>query len=151
MSRSPRGADRARDAGFTLIEVLVALMVAAMFFEALARGLAMAWHGTRGPAEIVCALAVARVVTVQAASDVGRGEDAAVREGMVERFRYATTVGPFALVPRPSRLAPPPGNPRASRRRVVNDNDLQRITVVVAAPSGRRLRFDSVRLVWPAN
>jgi prepilin-type N-terminal cleavage/methylation domain-containing protein len=132
-------------AGFTLIEVLVAIVVAAMFLDVLARALGASWSASRRPMEQVSALAIARAVAANA------GAPALPPEGRIDRFDYETTVGSFAVEPRRSNLAPAPersgaaAKPPAARESVAK-GELQRVTVTVTAPSGRRLVFETIRV-----
>jgi len=155
MSRSPQADEATREgraAGFTLIEVLTALTVAALLLEVLAPGLSMAWRTTRIPMETMSAMTVARAVAGRSGLDTGSDRETGAGDGRIEGFRYAATVEPFWPAPRRSPLAPPPGGlALAKRRPVANASELRRIAVVVTAPSGGRLRLDSVALVWPAN
>ena len=134
-----------RRAGFMLLEVLVALLVAALFLGVLARVLASAWQGNRQPMEQVSALSIARSVASESASD----SEAFTSEGRIGRFAYATTVAPLAIEPRESLLAPAPGGLEAMEKRRAGNSgntELQRMTIEVRAPSGRRLTFETIRL-----
>lgn len=133
-----------KDAGFTLIEVLVALVVAAIFLEALTRAMASSWTVSRRPMEQVAALAVARVAATARAHD--RAEPAAA---FVDPFRYETSVEPLLIERRPTNLPPAPENSNAADRSAAAQRGAprglpQRIRVLVSGPSGRRLIFETI-------
>ena len=141
MSKSS-AADRRR-AGFTLLEVLVALVVAALFLEALAHALGASWWGARRPMEQVSALAIARAAAAEA------GSRAPNLEGRIKGFSYVTTIEPLTPEQRNAELAPLPprddGTPVVTRAGGAPSGRLNRIKVVVTAPSGRRLIFETLR------
>ena len=130
-------------AGFMLLEVLVALVVAALFLGLLARMLAGAWQGNRLPLERVTALNLARSIAGNLNAS-GRS----VSDGEIGRFVYRTDSAPLVLEARPNNIAPAPDGtpterPRADKR---DSASLQRITITIRAPSGRELSFDTVKL-----
>ncbi len=166
MSTSSKGGSPGarRRGGFTLVEALVALVVAGFLVPSLARALGGAWTATRTPLEVVSAMILARDVL---SGDPVPAEARGLGFG-VERTGGAVTVLalPADVAPAPPgtgkddasdlkpeatpaaiRLAapkgfgaPPPGTaPTANLR-------LQRVSVVVRTPSGRRLGLDGVRL-----
>jgi len=136
-------ADR-KDAGFTLIEVLVALVVAAVFLEVLTRAMANSWTVSRRPMEQVAALAVARAAAVARAHN--RAEPAAA---FMDPFRYETSIEPLLIERRPANLPPAPENSNAADRSAAVQGSApralpQRIRVLVSGPSGRRLIFETI-------
>ena len=137
------GADK-KDAGFTLIEVLVALVVAAVFLEVLTRAMAGSWTVSSRPMEQVAALAVARVAASARAH--GRAEPAAA---FMDPFRYETSVEPLIIERRPSKMAPAPESSNAADRSAAAQRGAprglpQRVRVLVSGPSGRRLIFETI-------
>lgn len=137
-SMFPKVSEASRQAGFTLLEVLVALVVAGLALSALASAFQVAWSGLRAPEEIVSAVAVA-----QAAA-----QDGSPDEGVMDRYAYARRLGAVRVVGRRIGIAPAPAEdrPGAAPETVKLDLRLQRISVVVITPSGRRITFDTVRL-----
>lgn len=166
MSTSSRGDDRGGDRrrrGFTLVEALVALVVAGLILPALARALGGAWGAARAPMDVVSAIALAR--------DVAEGApvpaDARDRGFSAERGGGPATVlvlpSPVAAAPRGTgkgaeaadlhpeatpaalRLAIPKGLgvPAAGPAPSVQ---LRRVTVAVRTPAGRRLVLETVKL-----
>jgi type II secretory pathway component PulJ len=133
-------------AGFMLLEVMVALVIAALFLGVLAQAFAGAWRNAQRPAEQMTAMSVARAI----AGDVAYDKDRPVRDEQIEGFTYMTTISPLAIVLRESRLAPmPPGGAEAAP--ITRDENsvapvLQRVTIAVRAPSGRRLTLETIRL-----
>jgi prepilin-type N-terminal cleavage/methylation domain-containing protein len=147
MSKFCKGLDRGK-AGFTLPEVLVALIIATLFLSTLAQVLGNAWTASRRPMEQVSALAVARAV----AEDAKKDARTLAPHGRIQRFDYVTTIVPFETETRISKLAPKVGGLQDAKQ--PNDgaaNGLQRISVTVTAPSGRRLTFETVRLAATAK
>ncbi len=163
---SSKVADRERRLGFTLVEALVALVVAGFLLPALSRAMAGAWFATRTPMDVVSAMVLAR----EAASGAATGT---VDSARAHGYTVERTTRDAAILVRPSRLAPAPhgtetptpgdgtdstpnatpagiklaipasfGSPVASApppRRT-----LRRITVVVRTPRGRKLVLDTV-------
>jgi prepilin-type N-terminal cleavage/methylation domain-containing protein len=135
-------ADRRR-AGFTLLEVLVALIVAALFLEALTRALGASWWAARRPMEQVSALAIARAAAAEA------GSRAPGPEGRIKGFAYVTTIEPLTPEQRSAELAPLPPRDDGTAVTVRTGPPLgrvNRIRVVVTAPSGRRLIFETLKV-----
>jgi prepilin-type N-terminal cleavage/methylation domain-containing protein len=131
--------DRSR-AGFTLLEVLVALAVAGLFLSVLARGFATAWGRQHIPVESIWAIALAREV----AADV-RDKGVAI-SGSAGGFNYTSRIEPLTIEPKTSSLPPtPPQDHRASQRFPLQAR-LQQITVRVIAPSGHRFNYQTIRL-----
>ncbi len=166
MSMSSKAADRERRSGFTLVEALVALVVAGLLLPAVGRAMAGAWAATRTPMDVVSAVALAREVASGAAAETLAS--ARSRGYAVER-----TSQEVAILVLPSRLAPAPhgtdtqssgdgtdptpnatpagiklaipasfGSPVAAApppRRT-----LRRITVAVRTPRGRKLVLETM-------
>lgn len=132
MSTSSKAAERgaARRRGFTLVEVLVALVVASLVLPALARALSGAWSASRMPMDVISAVTLARDVAAG-----GSVPEDARRQG----YAASRTGGPVTLLVLPSRVAPAPGGPAGTRRR--------RISPPTPRPqaSGSRLRRASRR------
>jgi len=143
MSRSSKAINER--AGFTLLEVLIALAVAAVFLGTLSRVLATgSWSESRRAIDQVSAVAVARV----AATAVGADGRTVIRNGRIGLFDVTMTVAPLLTEPRPLALAPAFPAPDAGKRpqEPGGGGYLQRIGVVVRSPSGRRLTFETIRL-----
>ena len=166
MSMSSKAADRGRRIGFTLVEALVALVVAGLLLPALGRAMSAAWAATRTPMDVVSAMVLAR----EAASGAIAETLASARSHgyAVERTSHDATIlvlpsrlapAPHGTDPRPTgdgtdptpaatpagiKLAIPAsfGSPVASAP--LPRRTLRRITVVVRTPRGRRLVLDTV-------
>lgn len=127
-------------AGFTLLEVLVALAVAGLFLGVLARGFATAWGRQHIPVESIWVIALAREV----AADV-RDSGAAI-SGSVGAFSYTTRIAPLLIEPSTSSLPPAPPQDHRVPPQPSLQARLQQITVRVIAPSGRRFDYQTIRL-----
>ena len=160
----PRGLGGRPWAGFTLVEALVALVVAGFLLPSLARALGGAWTATRTPLEVVSAMILARDVVSGdpvPAEARGLGFSAERTAGAVTVLVLPSDVAPAppgtgkddasALKPEatPSAIrlavpkgfgAPPPGTAPAANLR------LRRVSATVRTPSGRRMVLDGVRL-----
>jgi prepilin-type N-terminal cleavage/methylation domain-containing protein len=157
MSTSSRAADRPRRAGFTLVETLVALVVAGLVLTAIAQVLSQAWTATRTPMDVTSAILLARAAAFDAPPDAFRRAE---RQG----FRIARSSRALEISVLPSGLAPavttaaqapePHATPAAmqlaepaaliaasQKPRLV----LRAISLVVATPLGRRVRLDTIR------
>ena len=157
-----RGATRRR--GFTLVEVLVALVVAGLVLPALARALSGAWSASRMPMDVISAVTLARDVAAG-----GTVPDDARRAG----YAAARTQGPVTLLVLPSRVAPAPrgtgrdeaaadlapdATPSGIRLAAPKgftppaagaatlDVALSRVSVAVRTPAGRRVLLDSLEV-----
>jgi prepilin-type N-terminal cleavage/methylation domain-containing protein len=134
---------RARaEAGFTLVEVLVALAMAGLFLGAFARALSFARGAARLPFEETAALALADTIAFAEAHHQ-KQPATGFRDGMA----YEIHAAPLILKSRPSDLPPAPetaakAEPKAEPAAV---GPLQKILVVVTAPSGRTVYFEIVR------
>ena len=150
--------------GFTLVEVLVALVVAGFVLPSLARAFGGAWASTRMPMEIVSAMAVAR----NAADGGSVPADARGLGFTVDRMSGPVTVLvlPSDVAPAPRgtgkaaaagefhsdatpaafKLALPDGLGRPSAGAVPSAATLRRLSVAVRTPSGRRVQLQAVTL-----
>jgi hypothetical protein len=132
------------NAGFMLIEVLVALGIALLFIVVFARGFSTAWSRARMPAEMTWALALAREV----AADIRNGADPDA--GAISQFSYETDVEPLTIETFDSTLPPAPrslsGNPNSAQQKPMRQGNLQSIKVTVTGPSGRKYDYDSIKL-----
>ncbi|HEX4767202.1 MAG TPA: prepilin-type N-terminal cleavage/methylation domain-containing protein [Lichenihabitans sp.] len=92
------------DAGFALVEAMVALIIAGLFLAALGRVFASAWSVTPRPQETLTSVALARAVVAGAGmSFTGSGE--------AGTYRFRRSTGPIGFIERPSGLAPAPPAP----------------------------------------
>ncbi len=166
MSMSSKAADRERRFGFTLVEALVALVVAGFLLPALSRAMAGAWTATRTPMDVVSAMVLAREAASGASADTLAS--ARSRGYAVER-----TTHDAKILVLPSRVAPAPrgadtqgsgdgtdpqpnatpagiklaipasfGSPTTAAPQA--RRTLHRITVAVRTPRGRRLVLDTI-------
>jgi hypothetical protein len=142
MSRFCRTATDRR-AGFLLLEALVALAIAALVLAVLAQIISSARHASRRPMEQMSSLSVARIV----ANALSSSSLSLAREGQFGRFSYVARTAPVEISTRASRLAPAPSGIENSDKRSgagPPGRVPQLLTVVVAAPSGRRLVFETI-------
>lgn len=135
-----RNADRSRDAGFTLIEVLVALAVAGVVLAAIAGvfGSSVTGQETAGNAAAALAVAEAHMADAEAAAVLQPGHSTGVFAG---RYRWRVVVAPY------KDADAGPVDPLASTLRLL------RIDVTVAWADGnsrRRIALDTLRLGPPA-
>ena len=143
-----------------LLEVLVAIAVAGLMLGVIGRVFAQAWSATRAPLDVVSAVTLARVALEP------RPDDDALQASMPRGFAVTRHVEPVVLAVRPNDLAPapqaqspPPG--AIGRGPAANDvmpgvthhpppgggtGRLQRITVAVRTPTGRRVTLQTLRL-----
>lgn len=131
------------NAGFALVEVLVALSMALLFMIVIARGFQMAWSRARLPAETTWALALAR----QVAAEVRNGAE--LDAGAVGNFRFATDVKPATIETLDSSLPPAPAS--MSQNSDISQNpmqpgNLEAITITITGPSGRTYEYESIKL-----
>lgn len=156
---------RRRRAGFTLVEALVALVVAGLLLPALSRALGGAWTATRTPMEVVSAIVLARDVAAGApvppeARD--RGFSAERTSRAVTVLVLPSTVAPAPVgtdkdedadnlkpeaTPAGLKLALPVGlgGPSAGAGSPAN-LALRSVAVTVRTPSGRRIGLEGLRL-----
>ena len=139
VSRSSEAESRSR-AGFTLLEVLVALAVAGLFLSVLARGFVTAWSRQHVPVEAIWAISLAREV----AADV-RGSGEAI-SGSIGGFSYTTKIKALPIDAAPSSLPPQPPRDRPPQPEPALHAGLQQITVRVTGPSGHRFDYQTIRL-----
>lgn len=152
-------ADRPIDrAGFTLIETLVALIVAGLFFAAFARALAGAWFATRTPMDVMSALLLARNAALEAPAG-------AFKDGVGRGFSVSRSSLPVDLLVEDAHLAPalqdaarrqsephstPAGMQLAEPKALMAAANarpqlvLRRVSIIVRTPRGRRIRLDSL-------
>ncbi len=167
MSTSSRG-DNGGRRGFTLVEALVALVVAGLILPSLARAMGGAWSATRMPMDVVSAIVMAR--------DVAEG-GAVPAEARDRGYAAERTGGAATVLVLPAKIAPAPrgtgkdadaadlhpdATPSAIRLAVPKGLDgpppgaalsvqLRRVSVSVRTPAGRRVTFDTVKLADAPN
>jgi type II secretory pathway pseudopilin PulG len=155
-------ADRRRDSGFLLIEVLVTVAVASILLVALIRAFGATWSGITGVREEADAMIVARGVLE--ASTVRSVLAPGTQQGVAGRFAWAVGIvldgtAPAASQSRPASSSNPSvvsvANAASDDDDADSDSDnarsaqpwnLYRINVVVTAPGGRRTSLESYKL-----
>lgn len=147
--------------GFTLVEALVALVVAGLVLAVFGRAMAGAWGSVKAPMDVVSGIVLARSAAFGAPPDAFAA--ASARGYTVDRSSR-----PIEVLRGPTRLAPPlvdsaePAKPEpkatpstmqlAEPKGIVQTDakapvpELRLVSVVVSTPAGRRLRFDTVRI-----
>ena len=129
-------ARRHSNRGFVLIEVLVALGVAAILLVVLLRAFVTTWYGISTVREEAEAMLIARTLVSAVTPRDNTGELA--QQGSIGRYAWALEV-------KRERLAQPLAN-------LGNENEnnfpwaLYRVAVVVTAPNGRRTSLETSRL-----
>jgi prepilin-type N-terminal cleavage/methylation domain-containing protein len=127
---------RKADRGFVLIEVLVALGVAAVLLVALLRAFVSTWFGISTVREEAEAMLIARTLI---ASVTPRENTAELnQQGSIGRYNWALEVKKAPMAPAPGADSETPFA-----------WTLYRAGVVVTAPSGRRTSLETSRLSRP--
>lgn len=98
LSREPR-------AGFTLVEVLVALLVAAVMAGTVGRAFSTAWSATMRPRDTLASLSLSRALADEPAGSGRRGG-----------FAFVSRSRSLEFVARPSPAAPPPATQTAAKK-----------------------------------
>ncbi|HVZ52880.1 MAG TPA: type II secretion system protein [Pseudolabrys sp.] len=152
-------ADRiARNArGFVLLEVLVAVGVAAIIMTALLRSFTSTWAGINAVREEAESMLLARALLADGSSTAKIA--AGTQNGTVGRYAWSLTAVavPIAPPPPPQKQAqqPPqqqPGDPQPPQQANGEDQQqpnpfgLYRITLVVTTPSGRSSSLETYRI-----
>ncbi|RYB02777.1 type II secretion system protein [Lichenibacterium ramalinae] len=166
MSTSSPAAERRarRRRGFTLVEALVALVVAGLLLPTLARALAGAWSAARMPLDVVSGITLARDVAAGGALPPDARQlgyaadrsttsvtllelpsDVAPAPGGTGQDEAANDLKPDAT-PSAIRIAAPKGFAGASPEAAPADVVLRRVSVSVRTPAGRRLKLDALRI-----
>lgn len=135
MSSPPAAVDRKSKAGFALIEVLVAVAVAAVILTALLRAFVTTWTGINAVREETEAMLIARSLVSTAAPRDNTVE--ANQRGDIGRYSWSVAVQKAPTV------APPVTDADAE---TAISWTLFRIVVVVRAPSGRSTSLETLRL-----
>lgn len=166
MSTSSRAAERRarRRRGFTLVEALVALVVAGLVLPTLARALAGAWSTARMPLDVVSGITLARDLAAggtlppdvrQLGFSADRGtaaatllvlpSDVAPAPRGTGQDEDAHDLKPDAT-PSAIRIAAPKGFDGPPPDAAPAEVALRRVTVSVRTPAGRRLTLDALRI-----
>jgi Tfp pilus assembly protein PilV len=128
-------AERKNSAGFILIEVLVAVAVAAVLLTALLRAFVTTWAGINTVREEAETMLIARSLVEAVAPRDNTAEVS--QQGNMGRYTWAVEVKKAPVTPAPAAGSDP-------------DNaipwTLYRIAVVVTAPNGRRTSLETNRL-----
>lgn len=161
MAGDPRPSGAVGQAGFTLVEALVALVVAGMVLAVFGRAMAGAWGSVKTPMDVVSGIILAKNAALGAPAE-------AFASAGARGFTIDRSSAPAEVLRRPSRLAPalvegpqqtpkdkkstPSGMQLAEPTGIVQSAagaqraELRHVSVVVATPLGRRLRFDTFKL-----
>jgi prepilin-type N-terminal cleavage/methylation domain-containing protein len=142
MSSPPIAVERRRTAGFALLEVLVAVAVAAVIMTALMRAFATTWTGIAAVREEVESMMVARAV-LSATGPRSNLVDT-TQNGVLGAYAWSLSI---SEAPLPGAPAPAP-NPDGGNAQPWK---LYRILVVITAPNGRSTSLDTLRLGRPAS
>jgi hypothetical protein len=154
MLKSSKGIEPQAEAGFTLVETLVALAGAAVFLPVLSQGFGMAWSATHIADDAVSGMTLARALAAGLPENVRMWE----KTGVVQGFGFSIAATPLRIETLPSPLPPAPGAlaeklasaaPRGGGS--LSDEKLLCVTIIVTAPSGRRVRYETVKRENVAN
>ena len=130
MSRSLPSKTRKRSAGFTLIEVLVALAVIAASLAAIGSLVAVSMRGAQGIGQRLAFRETLRALVTSLPD--GHDLDVGTKTGVSAGFRWRLDIAPFvAAFVDPQ--APTPWQPEA-------------VVITVRSPSGQQLQIKTIRL-----
>jgi prepilin-type N-terminal cleavage/methylation domain-containing protein len=142
MSSHPNAVDAGAERGFALIEVLVAVAVAAVLMGVLVRSFATTWSGITAVRENAEAMLLARSMLEH---------DAALRR-LVPGVKVGT-IGRYAWT-----MTTAQAQSAATAQSEAGNNEqpapvwtLYRVTVVMNAPSGRSTTLETFQLAQPAK
>lgn len=144
-------------AGFTLIEALVALSVAAVFLPVILRGFTNAWNTLKIAADTENSMRIARSLAAEWRDEAGNIQPS----GDFHGYQYKIASEGLQLEPRDAQLPPaPPKNPatkqdaaaaQSAAEAAPPQGQLLRLVILVTAPSGRTLRYETAKLQFPSN
>ena len=134
-------AKRKSNGGFVLIEVLVAVAVAAVLLTALLRAFVTTWMGINTVREEAETMLIARSLISAVAPRENTAE--ASQNGAIGRYTWALEVKKALVV------VPPVDIEAGSGTGTPNPWTLYRIAVVITAPNGRRTSLETNRLSRP--
>jgi general secretion pathway protein I len=130
LSRSPHSRHRKSSAGFTLIEVLVALAVVAASLAAIGSLVAVSMRGAQSIGQRLAFRETLRALVTSLPDR--RDLDAVTTTGVAAGFRWRLEIAPFvATFVDPQ--APTPWQPEA-------------VVITVRSPSGQLLQINTIRL-----
>lgn len=135
MSSRQTAADKRSTGGFVLIEVLVAVAVAAIIMAVLIRGFATTWSGIGAVREEAEAMLLARAMLDH--EPLSRKLTPGVKTGSIGRYTWSVTTAKAPVVA-------PVKNP--GEEQPVSPWSLYRVVVVMSAPSGRSTTLETFQL-----
>jgi len=136
----PNAANR----GFVLVEVLVAVGVAAALMAVLIRSFSQTWSGVAYVREEAEGTLLARSMLTEATA---RRLSPGSQEGVAGRYAWklTTTVLPFTTAAKQPATGPANADPQPS------NNVLYHLVLVLKGPSGRSNRLDTFKIGQPAS
>jgi prepilin-type N-terminal cleavage/methylation domain-containing protein len=135
MSSRPTAADNSRNRGFVLIEVLVAVAVAAIIMAVLIRSFATTWSGIGAVREEAEAMLLARAMLEH--EPLSRKLTPGVKTGTIGVYAWTVTTAKASV-------AAPLKDPNDEQP--VTPWALYRVVVVMSAPSGRSTTLETFQL-----
>jgi|SRR6516164_3330717 prepilin-type N-terminal cleavage/methylation domain-containing protein len=152
--RSKGQATSGRQAGFTLVETLVALAIASIFLGVLTRGFITAWSTTGISSDTLRSVMIARSL----ATNLRQEGQVSASEGTIQGFRFTIETAPLDVEKRDAPFPPPPqqalnaarppagtpptGAPPTSSPPLPPPKPL-RVSIIVTSPSGRTLHYET--------
>jgi hypothetical protein len=128
--------------GFMLFEALVALTIALICIIGLNLGFNIAWNRSHRPSEAL----IASEIGLKAADDIRANRDSKLRD--VSPFSYRIIPEPLAMDIRPSQL--PPAVKLTQVAAASDDTPVQgmleKVSIIITAPSGREYRYETITL-----
>ena len=137
LSRRP-GAEKKSTSGFVLIEVLVAVAVAAILMAVLLRSFTTTWYGINSVREQAEAMLLARNLLVE--SDLRGGLVAGVRSGKLRRYSWTMTVSKAPVVAHPTQKS------RGRQKGKTLPWTLYRVDLSMGTPSGGSISLETYRI-----
>jgi prepilin-type N-terminal cleavage/methylation domain-containing protein len=137
MSCRPSEPDRPAERGFALIEVLVAVAVAAVIMGVLIRSFSATWGGIVAVREEAEAMLLARSLLQH--DPAQRRLVPGIKVGSIGRYAWTVTTAKAPVIA-------PVKNADDSGEQPARPWMLYRVTVVMSAPSGRRTTLETFQL-----
>lgn len=131
--------------GFSLLEVMAAIVLTGLFMSVFVQLFAIARNGNQIPGELFAAVARARSALAQP-----RRPDRAEIANSSSSFHERMEISNLQITENPGTLAPPLPSKTVAKRPVSRARKpLHAVSVVITTPSGRRIELDGVTSLPP--